>query len=633
MDPNSLSSSQRQALDQLQVITNGGDAEVAISVLDSVSWDVQRAADIIFDQNPSAPLSISRPSETTTTHVENFDIDDSEQGLLGNEPGARGFRRTNLYPSSPLLIVARPLRFILAILAFPFHILRTLFRLLRIPLPQLPLTLSGLTLYYRAPSAPRPELKTDPRSAAERWVRSLEEETGAICLSRVRSRSGDGASTGVGPSSSSLTSRPAKQGEAAADDCDGILPDFFVGSYEEFARTCAKETDARIGCVILVSEEHDDVPEFKSTLTDPTFVRLMQDNNFLVWGGDIRDRDAWSASQKLQATTYPFVAFVALQPRRSPSSRAGTTQATLTILSRHQGPSIPAASAPTSAKTLVSHLNDQLLPRVQPFLTRIRAQAVERENLKALESAQREHERAIRAEQDRAFAESQRKDKDRIEARIAEDRRVAEEARRREEAERIEREEAERLQKEKEQWETKRMIWRRWGRRTLLPREPRPTLAEPARGKTIRIGVRMPDGRRGVRFFGEGDSLTAVYAFVDTLFIPDGKEFSSDSDPAVPPEGAPSGEEGLVKAMYDAGRVGEDWWGFKLVLSYPRRDIIWETGKRIADVEGLKAGGQLVIEMVDVGAKAKAKGKAKDIGESKAGQQDEDDGYVTEESD
>lgn len=41
MDLDTLSPSQRQALSQLQAVTNGGDTEVAIGVLDSVGWDVQ----------------------------------------------------------------------------------------------------------------------------------------------------------------------------------------------------------------------------------------------------------------------------------------------------------------------------------------------------------------------------------------------------------------------------------------------------------------------------------------------------------------------------------------------------------------------------------------------------------------
>ena len=41
MDVDSLSPAQRDALAQLQTLTNGGDAEVAIGVLSSVDWDVQ----------------------------------------------------------------------------------------------------------------------------------------------------------------------------------------------------------------------------------------------------------------------------------------------------------------------------------------------------------------------------------------------------------------------------------------------------------------------------------------------------------------------------------------------------------------------------------------------------------------
>jgi FAS-associated factor 2 len=40
-----------------------------------------------------------------------------------------------------------------------------------------------------------------------------------------------------------------------------ILPDFTLGSYEEVLRLCQRE--AKVACVILVSEEHDDVTEFK----------------------------------------------------------------------------------------------------------------------------------------------------------------------------------------------------------------------------------------------------------------------------------------------------------------------------------------------------------------------------------
>lgn len=41
MDRDALSPSQQEALSQLQALTNGGDAEVAIAMLESAEWDVQ----------------------------------------------------------------------------------------------------------------------------------------------------------------------------------------------------------------------------------------------------------------------------------------------------------------------------------------------------------------------------------------------------------------------------------------------------------------------------------------------------------------------------------------------------------------------------------------------------------------
>ena len=44
MDTDALSQSQRDALSQLQALTDGGDTEVAIAVLESCGWDVQVSA-------------------------------------------------------------------------------------------------------------------------------------------------------------------------------------------------------------------------------------------------------------------------------------------------------------------------------------------------------------------------------------------------------------------------------------------------------------------------------------------------------------------------------------------------------------------------------------------------------------
>lgn len=145
-----------------------------------------------------------------------------------------------------------------SLLAFPFHLITSIFRfifgVLRIPLPQLRFT--SLNFYRPLPSGP-----SDPRSVADRWVRALEEETGAVCISRAGVAAA-GASSGTDAGPSILTSRVG-----ISTDDDGVeagrklLPDFTLGSYEEILKICQRE--AKIACVILVSEEHDDVTGFK----------------------------------------------------------------------------------------------------------------------------------------------------------------------------------------------------------------------------------------------------------------------------------------------------------------------------------------------------------------------------------
>lgn len=87
----------------------------------------------------------------------------------------------------------------------------------------------------------------DAGTVAERWVHGLEEDLGALTLSRRRAQQNEIA-----------------QGHAHdtnTADNGGVLPDFYLGSYED-ALNCAKR-ELRVLCVILVSDEHDDVPEFK----------------------------------------------------------------------------------------------------------------------------------------------------------------------------------------------------------------------------------------------------------------------------------------------------------------------------------------------------------------------------------
>jgi FAS-associated factor 2 len=248
---------------------------------------------------------------------------------------------------------------------------------------------------------------------------------------------------------------------------------------------------------------------------------------------------------KLGTTTYPFVAFISLHPVPThlggPSSSHSGSGPRLTVLSRHEGP----PTSNTSAQTLHAHITTSLLPRVTPLLTRLRT---ERWN--------RAQERVLREEQDRAFQEAAARDRERVQQKQEAELRAAAEER-----DRIAAEQQRAILLEK------RTLWRWYARKHLVP-------AEPAAGG-LRIGVRLPDGRRAVRRFGVEDDAAALYTFVETLLI-SSEDLEGDSDTL--PEGY------------------SHEWSFALVTSFPRHEIP-SSKVPLTSIDELKGGANLVVEM------------------------------------
>jgi len=339
------------------------------------------------------------------------------------------------------------------------------------------------------------------------------------------------------------------------------------------------------------------------------------------------------------------VAFVALQTRRnpglsSPSSSRSNAPPTLTVLSRHQGPSYTppsssssstASHAPTSAQALISHLERQLLPRVTPYLNRL---------LSA--QRQRERDRQLREEQDRAFEDAKRRDKERIERRMKEEREMIEQRRREEEQKR-----KEEVRKRKEAEDGKkraelRVLWRRWTRRCVVGESETHAV-----GGGVRIAIRLPSGTRVIQPFSASHAtLTSLYAFVDAQLIP--KDMSSVDDPISVEGQIGDGEEALEAHILSccstteqshnnnkhAYNTVEDYWGFRIATAYPRNEIPWTRGVKLADVEHLRGGGQVVIEAVQNGSSygQQEKGGGSRSRNVRTGGGEESDGYDTEDS-
>lgn len=290
----SITPSQQEALIQFHAITNSADIEADRALLERVGWDVQVSAttslvvscsrapaspqqraiqakydgeDVVEPPQPE-PSSSSSRSPVAARPLETFEIDDTVQGPNppnGRKPAVRfpfsfgvstplSLTRTHhtqffvLYPifNRVFAIISYPLTVSLSVFAF-------IFRLLRLPFPRfntatLRFNFFGATPQGRPRRPPRPG---NPADAAERWIRELEDETGAISVTRAAA-----SATGVDVNSDDALRR-RDRGEGRGR----LLPDFWVGSYESALKTAQK--DARPMCVILTSEEHDDTAEFK----------------------------------------------------------------------------------------------------------------------------------------------------------------------------------------------------------------------------------------------------------------------------------------------------------------------------------------------------------------------------------
>lgn len=136
------------------------------------------------------------------------------------------------------------------------------FRLLFYPLSASVSIISRVYVYFSSwGSTSRRHLASDPASVADRWVRELEEETGAIRESRLSdyddsTASSSGAQAKAGPGPSTL-SRRNESSRAYRKQ----LPEFYLGGYESALQEAQR--DAKLLLAVIVSEEHDDVPEFK----------------------------------------------------------------------------------------------------------------------------------------------------------------------------------------------------------------------------------------------------------------------------------------------------------------------------------------------------------------------------------
>ncbi|KAI8913963.1 hypothetical protein DFJ77DRAFT_55584 [Powellomyces hirtus] len=243
-------------------------------------------------------------------------------------------------------------------------------------------------------------------------------------------------------------------------------PEFFAGTYAQALQKA--KTELRYLVAYLHSAEHDDTDAFcRRTLCAPELAPELTRRNVLLWGGDIRNTEAFQVSNILGASRYPFLAIIAPHQSR------------LSIVDRKEGP--------CSAADIVSSLTT-VMERMDPELATLRA-----------ERQAREQTRLIREQQDEAYQASLRADKEK-------QRKASEEQARKD---------RERRRSSQREQALLDLTARKKARIAQLVADlpPEPPASTP---NTTYLSIRLPGGSRALRRFHETDTVRQLYEFVET---------------------------------------------------------------------------------------------------------------------
>ncbi|RCH82587.1 hypothetical protein CU097_000781, partial [Rhizopus azygosporus] len=287
--------------------------------------------------------------------------------------------------------------------------------------------------------------------------------------------------------------------------------------------------ELRFMLVVLQSDDHDDTELFCRQLID-----YVKEKNILVWGGNVRETEAHKVSYTLQASTYPFLALIALQ------KPLGASTPKMTVIERMEGP--------CRAEELVSQI-DAAIDRHGAVVNRLKN-----------EREQREMERRLREDQDRAYRESLKADQEKV-------RKAQEEKEALVKAE----EEEKQRQREKEIQKQKNEEYIRY-LYTHLPEEPK-------EGKMTKLSFRLANGDRVVRSFSEHDTLDTLYRFVEVYPL------LKSNEPVEPCESAP-----------------EDYvhqYKFTIHSPYPRKEYEADEHQTLSNIPSLWPSATLVVDAVD----------------------------------
>ncbi|KAI7899724.1 uncharacterized protein BX663DRAFT_520214 [Cokeromyces recurvatus] len=472
---NTLNDEQKNKLNQFQTITEIKDIEEALGHLIEYEWNLERAIQHIYENNNSNEKREQLEEEVASSSSRHCATPPSTPPFIRNNMSSRMNNRT---------MTNRP-SLLLSILFWPFGIAWNITWSI--------LSFASRLIYRPAiTSNNNNNRKRDPRVLAAEFIELFEFKYGPRHI------------------------------------------DFFKGGYSQALEKARK--DLRFMLVLLQSNDHDDTENFcRNILTSNTLIEFIKEKQILVWAGDVHESEAHKVSYTLQATTYPFMALIALK------TPPGSSAAKMSVIERLEGYQ--------DVDELISQI-EMAIERHGAVMNRLKH-----------EREQRELERQLRVDQDKAYRESLKMDQ--------------EKARKAQEAKEME----ERMKREKE-LEAQRLSLLKQKRTDYihylyaqLPDEPSNT------EKVAKLSFRLADGDRVVRQFPHDATIETLYRFVEVY---------------------PLMKEGIEKQ--DIKEPPSDYtheYKFTIHSPYPRMEYLPDDTKTLFEIKNLWPSATLVVDAVD----------------------------------
>lgn len=242
-------------------------------------------------------------------------------------------------------------------------------------------------------------------------------------------------------------------------------PDFLECAYSQ-ALYIVKKDIRWLLCYIESGENQECVDFTKEVLVHPVFLKFIKNKNFLVWGGDISDSEAFQVCNQFNITKLPFLGLLCMTVNQIPtSSGMQQSEPVLSLVSKIQGYK--------DLETTI-HKLQRAYSKYNPIVSQLK-----RDNPESLQGV-------VRELQDEALQNSIRRIRPLRNSYSREPQRRSR--------------------------EEKRLQWLKWRKSTL---EPEPN--EP--GQYARLAIKFPDGSRKQIKIGKTSSLEEIYATLECMYL------------------------------------------------------------------------------------------------------------------